>query len=306
MALSGESAGMTDVDLDGDRFEKYREAGAILRETMDAAAERVEPGTTHLSVAEFAESEIRSAGAEPAFPANISIDEEASHASPSRDDETTFEDGDLVCLDLGVHVDGWIADAAVTIDLGDHDALVAAAEDALDAAIDVAGPGVHTGEIGAAIEETIEGAGFNPVVNLSGHGLAEYDAHTGPTVPNRAVDTGVELEVGDVVAVEPFATDGRGTVSEGQKTEIYSLKSDRSVRNRAARELLSTVTEQYDRLPFAARWFDGGRTDMTLNRLTQQDVLESYPVLKGEDGTLISQAEHTFIVTEDGVEITTA
>ncbi len=297
---------MADVDLDAERFEKYREAGRILRETLDAAAERVEPGASHLAVAEFAEREIEEAGAEPAFPANISIDEEASHATPGRDEETEFEEGDLVCLDLGVHVDGWIADAATTIDLGDHDDLVAAAEDALDAALEVAGPGVHTGEIGAAIEATIDETGYNPVVNLSGHGLGEYDAHTGPTVPNRGVETGVELEVGDVVAIEPFATDGRGTVSEGQKTEIYSLQTERSVRNRKAREVLETVVEQYDRLPFAARWFDGGRTDMTLNRLTQQGVLESYPVLKGEAGTAISQAEHTLIVTEDGVEITTA
>jgi methionyl aminopeptidase len=306
MALSAESGGMTDVDLDAERFEKYREAGTILRETLEEAADLIEPGTTHLEVAEFAEAAIRDAGAKPAFPANISVDEEASHASPGRDDETAFAEGDLVSLDLGVHVDGWIADAAVTVDLGDHDALVAAAEDALDAALAVAGPGVHTGEIGAAIEETIEAAGFNPVVNLSGHGLAEYDAHTEPTVPNRGVATGVELSVGDVVAIEPFATDGRGTVSEGQKTEIYSLENDRSVRNRQARQLLETVREEYDRLPFAARWFEGSRTEMTLNRLTQQDVLTSYPVLKGEAGTLISQAEHTLIVTEDGVEITTA
>jgi methionyl aminopeptidase len=296
---------MADVALDAERFEKYREAGDILRETMDAAAERVEPGASHLEVAEFAEERIEELGGKPAFPANISIDEEASHATPGRDEETEFEAGDLVCLDLGVHVDGWIADAAITVDLGENDALVAAAEDALDAALEVAGPGVHTGEIGAAIEETIDEAGFNPVVNLSGHGLDEYDAHTGPTIPNRGVDTGIELEVGDVVAIEPFATDGRGTVSEGQKTEIYSLKTERKVRNRKARELLEAVVETYDRLPFAARWFEGGRTDMTLNRLTQQNVLESYPVLKGERGSLISQAEHTVIVTEDGVEITT-
>ena len=296
---------MEDVDLSAERFEKYREAGQILRETLDAAAEKVEPGVTHLEVAEFAEEQIYAADAEPAFPANISIDEEASHATPARDDETEFHEGELVCLDVGVHVDGWIADAAISVDLGEHTELIEAAEEALDAAIEVAGPGVHTGEIGAEIQDVIEAYGYNPVVNLSGHGLGEYDAHTGPTVPNRGVETGVELEVGDVIAIEPFATDGRGTVSEGQKTEIYSLRQERSVRNRSARQLLEEIIERYDRLPFAARWFEGGRTDMTLNRLTQQNILESYPVLKGEAGTTISQAEHTMIVTEDGVELTT-
>jgi methionyl aminopeptidase len=296
---------MSDVDLSAEEFEKYREAGRILREVLDAAAERVEVGATHLEVAEFAEAETRELGGESAFPVNISINEEASHATPGRDDETTFQEGDLVCLDIGVHVDGWIADAAVTVDLGENTELVEAAEEALAAAIDVAGPGAHTGELGAEIQDVIEAYGYNPVVNLTGHGLAEYDAHTGPNIPNRRVETGVELQPGDVIAVEPFATDGSGKVSEGQKTEIFSLVEERNVRNRQARELLEEITERYDRLPFAARWFDGSRTDMTLRRLEQQDILRSYPVLKEQEGAMVSQAEHTLLITEDGVEVTT-
>jgi len=296
---------MSDVDLSDEAFEKYREAGSILREVLDAAAERVAPGTTHLEVAEFAEEQTRELGGEPAFPANISVNEEASHATPGRDDETEFQGGDLVCLDVGVHVDGWIADAAVTVDLGNHTELVEAAEEALAAALDVAGPGTHTGEMGAEIQEVIEAYGYNPIVNLTGHGLEHYDAHTGPNVPNRRVQSGVELQPGDVIAVEPFATDGRGKVSEGQKTEIFSLEAERNVRNRQARQLLEDISERYDRLPFAARWFEGGRTDMTLQRLEQQDVVRSYPVLKEVDGAMVSQAEHTFVVTEDGIEVTT-
>ena len=296
---------MSDVDLSDEQFEKYREAGSILAEVLSAAAERVEVGATHLEVAEFAEDMTYEQGAEPAFPVNISIDEEASHATPGRDDETEFAAGELVCLDIGVHVDGWIADAAVTVDLGEHTELVEAAEEALEAAIDAVEPGAHTGEIGAEIQDVIEAYGYNPIVNLTGHGLAEYDAHTGPNIPNRRVDSGVELQPGDVVAIEPFATDGSGKVSEGQKTEIFSLVEERNVRNRQARSLMEEITETYDRLPFAARWFDGARTDMTLRRLEQQDVLRSYPVLKEEDGVMVSQAEHTVIVTEDGVEVTT-
>ncbi|MFB6095087.1 MAG: type II methionyl aminopeptidase [Halodesulfurarchaeum sp.] len=296
---------MSEVDLTAERFERYREAGDILHTVLDEAAERVEVGTTHREVAEFAEERTREEGAEPAFPVNISVNEEASHATPGRDDETAFESGDLVCLDIGVHVEGWIADAAVTVDLGDHTELVEGAEEALEAAIDAVEPGAHTGQIGAEIGEVIEAYGFNPVVNLTGHGLAEYDAHTGPNIPNRPVQSGVELEAGDVIAIEPFATDGTGKVAEGSKTEIYSLKEERSVRNRQARSLLEDITERYDRLPFAARWFDGARTDMTLSRLVQQDVLRDYPVLKEDNGAMVSQAEHTLIVTPEGAEVTT-
>jgi len=291
--------------LDEETVEKYRQAGEALRTVLDEAAEMIEPGVTHLEVAEYAEDRIYELADGPAFPVNISVDEEASHSTPARDDETTFGE-EMVCLDVGVHVDGYIADAATTVDLSGTPELVEAAEEALDVAIDAVAPGVDTGYIGAEIEDVIRGYGYTPVLNLSGHGVAQWDAHTGPSVPNRGIDHGSELQVGDVVAIEPFATDGRGKVSEGNKEEIYGLERERSVRNRQARQVLEQVTEEYRTLPFAARWIDVSRAEMALRRLKQQDVIHGYPVLKEEEGRLVSQAEHTLIVTDDGCEITTA
>ena len=295
---------MTEVDLDAERYERHREAGEILVTVLSEAAERIEVGTSHLEVAEFAESRIEELGGKAAFPCNISVDEEASHATPGRDDETVFGE-EMVCLDCGVHVDGWIADAAVTVDLTGTPALVDAAEAALDAAIDAVAAGVHTGQVGAAIEAAIDDAGYNPVVNLSGHGLGHYDAHTGPNVPNRAVDSGVEFSVGDVVAIEPFATDGSGKVREGSTEEIYSLVEEKPVRDRRARQLLEHVAEEYRMLPFAARWLDDTRAEMSLRRLKLNDTIRSYPVLKEEESSLVSQAEHTVIVTGGGCEVVT-
>ncbi|MFB6304760.1 MAG: type II methionyl aminopeptidase [Haloferacaceae archaeon] len=291
--------------LDDEVVEKYRQAGDALRTVLDEAAEMVEPGRRHLEVAEYAEERIDELADGPAFPVNISVDEEASHATPARDDEREFGE-EMVCLDVGVHVDGYIADAAVTVDHSGHPDLVEAAEEALDAAIERVGPGVETGEVGAIIEETIRSYDYNPVLNLSGHGVERWDAHTGPNVPNRGVERSVEFEVGDVVAIEPFATDGRGKVSEGHAEEIYSLENERTVRNRQARQVLEQVTERYRTLPFAARWIDVPRADIAIRRLKQQDVLHGYPVLKEEEGRFVSQAEHTVIVTEDGCEVTTA
>lgn len=297
---------MTDnVEIGGEAYEKYVEAGEILVEVMDEAEEMVDVGTTHLEVASFAEEKIEELGGEPAFPVNISVNEEASHASPGADDDTEFGE-DVVCLDIGVHVDGYIADAARTVDLtGEQAELVEAAEEALEAGLDVVEAGAHTGEIGAEVEDVIRAYGYNPIINLTGHGLAHWDAHTGPNVPNRGTEEGTTLEAGDVLAIEPFATTGSGRVTEGSKTEIYSLTSTRGVRNRQARQILDTVEEEYQDLPFAARWLDGGRTEMALRRLVMNDNLRSYPVLKEDDGELVSQAEHTIIVTEDGHERTT-
>jgi methionyl aminopeptidase len=297
---------MTEIgSLSAAEVANYRAAGEALRTVLDEAAGMVEPGVTQLSVAEHAEARIDELADGPAFPVNISVDDEASHATPGRDDETEFGE-ELVCLDVGVHVDGYVADAATTVDLRGEPELVEAAEAALDAALDEVAAGVDTGTVGAAIQETIEGYGYTPVLNLSGHGVARYDAHTDPSIPNRAVERGQTLEAGDVVAIEPFATTGRGKVGEGSKTEIYSLERERSVRDRTARKVLAEVTEHYRTLPFATRWFDVPRAEMAVRRLEQQGVLHGYPVLKETTGGLVSQAEHTVIVTEDGPEVTTA
>jgi len=291
-------------ELDSDAVESYREAGAILVETMTEAREMIDPGVTQLEVAEYAEDAIREAGAGLAFPVNISVDEEASHATPARDDDTEFGD-EMVCLDIGVHVDGYIADAAVTVDYTGHDDLVAAAEEALEAAVGAVGPGVETGTVGAAIENAIEGRGYTPILNLTGHGVERYDAHTGPSIPNRAVDRSVELAVGDVIAIEPFATDGRGKVGEGATEEIYEQVGEGSVRDRRARQVMDEL-DAFEDLPFAARWLESSRSEMALRTLKNAGIIKGYPVLKEADGQLISQAEHTLIVTEDGCEVTTA
>ncbi|WP_253736434.1 type II methionyl aminopeptidase [Halohasta salina] len=295
---------MSSGSLDETAVDSYREAGEILAETMTEAREMIEPGVTQLEVAEYAEDMIREAGAGLAFPVNISVDEEASHATPARDDDTEFGD-EMICLDIGVHVDGYIADAAVTVDFTGNDELVEASEQALEAAVEAAGPGVEVGKIGAEIESVIDGYGYTPIYNLTGHGVERYDAHTGPSVPNRAVDRSVELEVGQAIAIEPFATDGRGKVGEGSTEEIYEQVADGSVRDRRARQLLEELS-QFDDLPFAARWLDNSRSEMALRRLKMADVVKGYPVLKEDDGRLISQAEHTLLITDDGCEVTTA
>ncbi len=286
--------------------EKLREAGEIHREVMEEAVDLVEVGASKLEIAETAEELMRDLGGEPAFPVNISVDEEAAHATPAADSDDVFGE-ELVCLDIGVHVDGWIADSARSVDLGGDTDVVEASREALDAAVDLVEPGVSTAELGAAIEEAIDGYGLNPVTNLTGHGLGEYEQHAAPSIPNRAVDRGVELEEDMVIAIEPFATDGGGKVREGGDEQIYSLEEiGAGVRSRRARDFVRDLEDRYRTMPFAKRWLDADRLDMSLRRLKSQEVLHGYPVLKEKDGIVVSQAEHTVIVTSDGCEVTTA
>ncbi|MGB9927508.1 MAG: M24 family metallopeptidase, partial [Methanosarcina sp.] len=156
-------------------LEKYREAGRILKTVRAEAVEMITVGNSLLQVADFVEARTIELGGKTAFPCNISRNTEAAHATPKAGDSEVFGK-DIVKLDLGVHVDGYIADAAITIDLSGNSDIVKAAEEALAAAIELARPGVTTGEIGAAIEGSIRAYGLNPIVNLTGHGLSQYEA----------------------------------------------------------------------------------------------------------------------------------
>ncbi|MBW6471051.1 MAG: type II methionyl aminopeptidase [Methanosarcinaceae archaeon] len=282
---------------------KYRTAGKILSQVKEEAKDKIKVGARILDVANFVEQRSIELGGQPAFPCNLSRNDEAAHATPSAGDESVFGK-DMIKMDLGVHVDGYIADAALTIDLSGNPDIVKASEDALYAAIDIIKSGIDTKEIGAIIEDTITGYGLKPISNLTGHGLAQYYAHAPPSIPNRHIDHGVILSEGDIIAIEPFATDGAGKVSDGSWAEIYHVIGNRPVRLPAARKLLKQM-EQYKTLPFAKRWLEPEKLDFALIQLERAGIVTSYPVLKEVEGGLVSQAEHTVIVTDDGCEILT-
>jgi methionyl aminopeptidase len=283
-------------------FEKYRLAGRILSEVRAEAAKMVTVGESLLKVAEFTENLIREKGGEPAFPVNISRNDEAAHSTPSFNDKAVFGK-DMVKLDIGVHIDGYIADTAITVDLSGNPKLVEAANAAVEEAIKFIHSGVNTSDIGGVIEDTIGSFGFKPISNLTGHGLAQYIQHAPPAIPNKRTPGGVILETGDIVAIEPFATNGAGRIRNAGNAEIYHIVSDRPVRHPSARALMHDL-EKYKTLPFAKRWL-GERVDFAIIQLVKADIIQAYPILKEVQGGLISQAEHTIIVKEDGCEVIT-
>lgn len=290
--------------MDAEVLEKYRRAGRILAEVLESARPMVKVGASLLEVADFVEDSTRRKGAQPAFPCNISLDRAAAHYTPAPQDERCFGEN-MVKLDVGVHVDGYVANAAITIDLGGHPDLVKASEAALQAALGLVGPGVSTAQIGSLIEETILSYGYKPVSNLTGHGLSRYEAHDDPVVPNKAMEKGVVLSEGDVIAIEPFATNGSGRISEAPINEIYGFSAPRPVRLPRARELMRQIQQDYKTLPFARRWLKGERAEYALMQLLRGGVVHPYPVLWEVEGALVSQAEHTVVILEDGCEVIT-
>ncbi len=285
-------------------FEKYIEAGAIASRILREGAKGIRIGESYFDLVESIESKVREEGASLAFPLNLSINEDAAHDTPSPADIRIFEKGDVAKLDLGVHVDGFIADTATTIDLGNNSLLLAASENALEAAIKKVRPGATAGELGAAVQHEIESRGYRPIANLTGHGLDRYVLHRAPSIPNVGNNKGTTLEEGMVFAIEPFASTGSGHVGEKSRVEIYSQISQKPVRNPAARAILEIVRDRHG-LPFSRRWLTERKQDIALSAMVRSQTLHGYPVLADIAGSLVSQHEHTVIVTADGCVVTT-
>ena len=285
-------------------FEKYREAGVIASGILREGAKGIRTGESYFDLVESIESRVREEGASLAFPLNLSLNEDAAHDTASPKDTRIFERGDVAKLDLGVHIDGYIADTATTVDLGSNSLLLAASEQALEAAIRKVRPGATAGELGAAIQHEIESRGYRPIANLTGHGLDRYVLHRAPTIPNVGINGGIVLEEGMIFAIEPFATTGSGHVGEKSRMEIYSQISQKPVRIPAARAILETMKERHG-LPFSRRWLKERKQDIVLPALVRSQTLHVYPVLSDIPGSLVSQHEHTVIVTADGCVVTT-
>jgi methionyl aminopeptidase len=289
--------------------EKYYEAGKIAAGIMEEGLKMVKPGAKLLDVANDIEDLIEKNGAKPAFPVNISINAVAAHYSPDAWDESTFKKGDLVKLDLGVHLDGYIADIAKSVDLGENKDLIKAAKEALVSAIEAMKPGAMTNEIGAAIEDTIDDHGFKPVINLTGHMLTRGNLHGGTIIPNINTRHGDKIEEGQVFAIEPFATDGAGRVVDESNAMIFKYIGDRPIRMKEARDILKYAKANFGSLPFAERWVSDitSRIKLTqaLRQLIQSKAIYAYHILREKEHGRVSQAEHTVIVTGDGCEVTT-
>jgi methionyl aminopeptidase len=286
-------------------FDRYMQAGAAAKKILCEGAERIRVGASLLEVADFVENSILDEGFGIAFPVNISLNEAAAHDTPSPDDTRTFAKGDMVKLDLGVHLDGYIADTACTVDLGDQPLLCEASIAARDAAIAAVRPGVAIGTLGTIVAHEIKSRGFLPVANLTGHGLDQYCLHKGPNVPNIPGSGGAVLEEGMVLAIEPFASTGTGFVHDGRREEIFSQQIRRPVRLPAARKILQEI-ESRNGMPFARRHVHVKSADLALSRLIHDGIIRSYPVLSDVPGSYVSQAEHTMIVTGDACIVTTA
>lgn len=283
-----------------DGLVELEKAGKIASEALQFGKKKLKPGIKIAGILDDIEEYIREKGAEPAFPAQISINEIAAHQCNV--DEEILKENDVVKLDVGVSVNGYIADNAITICLNkEYKELINATDEALKAAIEKVKPGVTIGEIGKTIQEVIESKGYKPVRNLSGHGLGRYEVHKKPTIPNIDTKDETKLEEGQVIAIEPFASTGSGNVYESGISTIYSVLTLKPVRSMITRNILKEI-RKYNNLPFTTRWlnekFGEGKTRFALKDLEQRGMIRPHPPLADTGNGIVSQSEHTVIVKE--------
>jgi methionyl aminopeptidase len=215
-----------------EEIERMAAAGEILVRTMNLLAGKIRPGVTTGELDLAAEKFIRSQGAEPAFkgyrgfPGSICASPNSMivHGIPGG---YKLGRGDILSIDIGVIRDGWVADAARTFPVGPITPiarkLLSTTEESLFLAVAQARPGNHLGDISHTVQAHVEAAGLSVVRSLVGHGIGR-SMHEDPQIPNHGEPgTGILLEEGMVLAIEPMVTAGRHAVRVGEdRWSIYS------------------------------------------------------------------------------------
>jgi methionyl aminopeptidase len=297
---------------DEEALDKFRASGKILRETREEIRDFVREDMPIIEVCEKAEGLIREKGGKPAFPCNVSINEIAAHYTSPPKDEKRIPEKSIVKVDIGVHVDGYLTDTAVTICFNqEYKSLADTAEQALKTAINNIHPEISTSKLGAIIEKTIKSRGFKPISNLTGHQVGRYLVHAGTSIPNVSQLSFSKIKLGQIYAIEPFATvaEAFGRVENGQEVTIFRFLKTKSLKNPHAKQLLKHIEMNFRTLPFAERWLEGVVPNEhyreAFKELLSSRSLMGYPVFIEASGKPVAQAEHTVLIIEDGCAVLT-
>jgi len=293
--------------LPAEGLKALREAGHIASLARNHGATLIRPGARLLEVCAAVEDFIRAKGAQLAFPTQTSVNHVAAHDCPSPEDARTYAVGDLAKLDVGAHIDGYVVDTATTVAVGaDREPpLLLAARAALEAAIQVAGPHVPIWRLSAAIATTLRTFGARPMRNLCGHHVGRWTVHCPPAVPNLPEDAEGHLLPGSALAIEPFATEGPGRVTEEGEAQVFRLLQE------PGPEVAPAVRDALmDRrgLPFSRRdlaFLPRAEVERALALLGKRGHLHGYAPLVETTRRQVAQAEHTILVTSAGVEVLT-
>ena len=214
-----------------------KEAGRLSAEVLRKVGELVRPGVSTLELDEFVETYIRENGGIPAFkgyqgfPGSIcaSVNDQIIHGIPSKD--VVLQSGDIISIDTGATVDGWVGDNAWTFPVGkisdEKKKLLRVTEKCMWAGLEAAQTGNRMGAIGHAVQSIAEAEGYGVVREFVGHGVG-HDMHEEPMVPNYGrKHFGLKLEVGMVLAIEPMINAGTRKIRQGNDGWLVCTRDGR-------------------------------------------------------------------------------
>lgn len=293
--------------LNGDELEKLRKAGRIAANALQIGMDMVDDGVLLYDVAEEVEGYIRSHGAKPAFPCNLSINHVAAHYTPTSKDKSKFDTGDVVKVDVGAHIDGFVGDTAGTVEVRTKNftSLIESSKRARDSVMEFVGEGCPINEIGRIVDASIQRDGFRPIRNLCGHQITQYTLHAGLSIPNVDDGNTDHVERGMVLAIEPFATNGEGLTDSAKPGNIYRVARELPIADPELKEFFDIMYEEVRTFPFSERCLNDPKAGLKLNKLVRHGILTSYNQLIEVRKGCVTQSEHTVYVTGKKAEIMT-
>lgn len=292
--------------------DEYKASGRITAQVKALVPAQVRPGASFLEVCDFVRREVESRGGKLAFPTGIGVNEVTAHYAPPEGDESVFREEDLVKVDFGVHVDGYVTDTSVSVTLNPgYDLLLEATQRALEAAIEAARKETRTGEIGRIIHREAARFGFKTIENLTGHTVDRYVVHAGKSIPNLYMAGTQDLKKGDVFAIEPFLTLGQsaGYVVDAPTRTIFSVVARKRTGTPELDSFTDMVWTERKTLPFTPLWYSAGygkgKLDPIIAKLVSKKVLRAYPTLVEASGRPVAQFEHTMALDGAGLVLLT-
>ena len=293
-------------------LQKYKRAGKIAREVREEIKKTVKEEMPIIDICEKVEGLTREKGGKPAFPCNVSINEIAAHYTSPPNDKQTIPERSIVKVDIGVHVDGYIADTATSICFNpEYTGMVNTAEEALAHAVEILRPGLSLTRFGSEIQKTIKTRGYKPISNLTGHVIKRYIIHAGKSLPNVFNLSTSRIKEGEIYGVEPFVTvtNATGRVDNIKEEHIFRYSKNKSLKNPYAKQLLSYIKKNFLTLPFTERWLSkivpSDNYKSAFSELLASKAVIGYPVFVEASRKPVAQAEYTLLIEKDGCAVLT-
>ena len=289
--------------------EAYFHAGKIHYEVTERSKKLIIPGAFLLTIAQTIEKDIASyPEASLAFPVNLQLNNEV-HYSPLPNDTRTINKEDIIKVDVGVHVEGYIADGAYTIALNkEYQDMIDFTRDVLKNTLTGLKPGMKVSEIGRRLDAQMQGSKYKIIKNLMGHQVQQWDLHSTKSVFVYENDSPHIMEPGDAFAIEIFITNGTGYIKSSPNAVIFALKRKLvPVRDMKVRTLCKIIYEKRRHLPFTERYIVEHLkySKVDFFNLRKSGNLVEYPILLEVPGSKIAQFEDIIYIDTDKVSITT-